>query len=131
MISYAVGKWQLLSVRKVGNVEIETRNLGEVKLVKLKGRLTLGESVDRLRSTIDDLVAGGDTRFILDLAEVPMIDSSGIGLLVRSLMNLKQQGGAIKLLNPTKFAVQTLKMIGLLNLFEVFEEQEEALASFK
>jgi anti-sigma B factor antagonist len=131
MISYAVGKWQLLSVRKVGNVEIETRNLGEVKLVKLKGRLTLGESVDRLRSTIDDLIAGGDTRFILDLAEVPMIDSSGIGLLVRSLMNLKQQGGALKLLNPTKFAVQTLKMIGLLNQFEVFEEQQEALASFK
>jgi anti-sigma B factor antagonist len=131
MISYAVGKWQLLSVRKVGNVEIETRNLGEVKLVKLKGRLTLGESVDRLRSTIDNLVAGGDTRFILDLAEVPMIDSSGIGLLVRSLMNLKQQGGALKLLNPTKFAVQTLKMIGLLNQFEVFEDQQEALASFK
>ena len=124
------GKWQLLSVRKVLNVEIETRNLGEVKLVKLKGRLTLGESVDRLRSTIDDLVAGGDTRFILDLAEVPMIDSSGIGLLVRTLMNLKQQGGALKLLNPTKFAVQTLKMIGLLNQFEVFEEQQEALASF-
>jgi anti-sigma B factor antagonist len=131
MISYAVGKWQLLSVRKVGNVEIETRNLGEVKLVKLKGRLTLGESVDRLRSTIDNLIAGGDTRFILDLAEVPMIDSSGIGLLVRSLMNLKQQGGALKLLNPTKFAVQTLKMIGLLNQFEVFEGQQEALASFK
>jgi anti-sigma B factor antagonist len=113
------------------NVEIETRNLGEIKLVKLTGRLTLGESVDRLRSTIDDLVAGGDTRFILDLAEVPVIDSSGIGLLVRSLMNLKQQGGALKLLNPTKFAVQTLKMIGLLNQFEVFEEQQEALASFK
>jgi anti-sigma B factor antagonist len=131
MISYAVGKWQLLSVRKVGNVEIETRNLGEVKLVKLKGRLTLGESVDRLRSTIDNLVAGGDTRFILDLAEVPMIDSSGIGLLVRSLMNLKQQGGALKLLNPTKFAIQTLKMIGLLNQFEVFQEQQEALTSFK
>jgi anti-sigma B factor antagonist len=111
-------------------VEIETRNLGEVKLVKLKGRLTLGESVDRLRSTIDDLIAGGDTRFILDLAEVPMIDSSGIGLLVRSLMNLKQQGGALKLLNPTKFAVQTLKMIGLLNQFEIFQEQQEALASF-
>src|ERR1700687_3539466 len=98
MISYAGGSWQLLSVRKVGNVEIETRNLGEVKLVKLKGRLTLGESVDRLRSTIDDLVAGGDTRFILNLAEVPMIDSSGIGLLVRTLMNLKQEGGALKLL---------------------------------
>jgi len=121
----------IIIVRKVRNVEIETRKLGEVKLVKLKGRLTLGESVDRLRSTIDDLIAGGDTQFILDLAEVPMIDSSGIGLLVRSLMKLKEQGGALKLLNPTKFAIQTLKMIGLLNQFEVFEEQQEALASFK
>jgi len=112
-------------------VEIEIRNLGEVKLLKLTGRLTLGEPVDRLRATIDDLMAAGDTRFVLDLAAVSMLDSSGIGLLVRSLTSLKHQGGNLKLLNPTMFAVRTLKMIGLLNLFEVFEEQQDALASFK
>jgi anti-sigma B factor antagonist len=60
-----------------------------------------------------------------------MIDSSGIGLLVRYLTAAKQQGGALKLLNPTKFAMQSLKMIGVLNLFEVYEDQEAALSSFK
>jgi anti-sigma B factor antagonist len=59
-----------------------------------------------------------------------MIDSSGIGLLVRYLTAVKQQGGALKLLNPTKFALQSLKMIGLLNLFEVFEDQDTAVSSF-
>jgi len=111
-------------------VEIETRNLGEVKLIKLKGRLTLGESVDRLRSTIDDLIAGGDTQFILDLAEVPMIDSSGIGLVVRFLASTKQRGGNVKLVQPSKFAVQTLRLVGVLNLFQVFDDDDAAVESF-
>jgi len=111
-------------------VEIEIRNLGDVKLIKLTGRLTLGVPVDRLRDTFQDLVDSGAVRFVLDLADVAMIDSSGIGLLVRYLTSAKQQGGTIKLLNPSKFAVQTLKMIGILKLFEVFQDQAEALASF-
>ncbi|MFY9560005.1 MAG: STAS domain-containing protein [Terriglobales bacterium] len=112
------------------NVEIEIRSLGEVTLIKLNGRITLGVAVDRLRETMDDLIDGGASRFVLDLGEVSMIDSSGIGLLVRYLTTAKQRGGALKLLNPTKFAVQTLKMIGLLGLFEVFQDQGQALASF-
>ena len=111
-------------------MEIEIRNLGDVKLIKLTGRLTLGVPVDRLRDTFQDLVDSGAVRFVLDLADVAMIDSSGIGLLVRYLTSAKQQGGTIKLLNPSKFAVQTLKMIGILKLFEVFQDQAEALASF-
>lgn len=102
-----------------------------MKVIKLCGRLTLGESVDRLRETIHDLLAGGDCRMVIDLAEVAMLDSSGIGLLVKSLTNAKQAGGALKLLNPSKFAQQTLKMIGLLGLFEVFEDQEQAVESFQ
>jgi anti-sigma B factor antagonist len=111
-------------------VEIEIRNLGEVKLIKLTGRLTLGVAVDRLRDTLQDLVDSGAVYFVLDLADVAMIDSSGIGLLVRYLTTAKQQGGTIKLLNPSKFAVQTMKMIGILKLFDVFQDQAEALASF-
>jgi anti-sigma B factor antagonist len=111
-------------------VEIEIRNLGEVKLIKMTGRLTLGESVDRLRGTLDDLLSSGAVRFVLDLADVGMIDSSGIGLLVRYLTSTKQRGGSIKLLNPSKFAIQTLKMVGVLTVFEVFQDQAEALASF-
>lgn len=112
-------------------MEIDTRSLGNVKLLKIGGRITLGAGVDRLRDTLEDLLVNGANRWILDLADVGMIDSSGIGLLVRYLTTAKQQGGDLKLLNPTKFALQTLKMIGLLNLFEVFQEQEKAVAAFK
>jgi anti-sigma B factor antagonist len=111
-------------------LDIELRSLGQVKLIKLRGRLNLGDAVDRLRETLDDLIASGDTRILLELSEVPWIDSSGIGLLVKSLTSAKQRGGSMKLLNPSKFTVQTLKMIALLDVFEIFLDQQEAVASF-
>lgn len=111
-------------------MDIEVRSLGQVKLVKLRGRLNLGDAVDRLRETLDDLIGSGDIRILLDLSEVPWIDSSGIGLLVKLLTSAKQRGGAMKLLNPSKFTVQTLKMIALLDVFEIFEDQQVAVASF-
>jgi anti-sigma B factor antagonist len=101
-----------------------------MKLLTIKGRITLGAGVDKLRDTLEDLLASGSKQWVLDVSEVAMIDSSGIGLLVRYLTTAKQQGGALKLLKPTKFALQSLKMIGVLNLFEVFESQEDAISSF-
>jgi anti-sigma B factor antagonist len=112
-------------------VDIEISDIGAVKLLKLTGRLTLGDAVDKLRASMDDLLNSGATHFVMDLSDVAMIDSSGIGLIVRYMTAAKQKGGALKLLNPTKFALQTLKMIGLLNRFEVFQDQGEAVASFK
>jgi anti-sigma B factor antagonist len=112
-------------------VDIDIRTLGELKLLKIRGRITLGVGVDRLRDTLEDLLVAGSNQWVLDIADVGMIDSSGIGLLVRYLTAAKQQGGALKLLNPTKFAMQSLKMIGVLNLFEVYDDQEVALSSFK
>jgi anti-sigma B factor antagonist len=112
-------------------VDIDIRTLGDLKLLKIRGRITLGVGVDRLRDTLEDLLVAGSHQWVLDIADVGMIDSSGIGLLVRYLTAAKQQGGALKLLNPTKFAMQSLKMIGVLNLFEVYEDQEAALSSFK
>lgn len=111
-------------------MDIDIRSQAEVKLIKLRGRLTLGEPVDRLRSTIEELLATGNTRLVLDLEEVAMLDSSGIGLLARSLASAKQQGGSVKLLNPSKFATQTLKLVGILSLFETFEDQQTAITSF-
>ena len=111
-------------------MDIEVRSQGTVKVIKLRGRLALGESVERLRATVEDLLSSGENRLVLDLEELATMDSSGIGLLSRLLTLSKQQGGSLKLVNPSKFVVQTLKLVGLLNLFEVFPETLAAAASF-
>lgn len=111
-------------------MDINVRKRSQVQLIQLRGQLRLGDPVDELRRTIDEALAEGDTRFVLNLAEVPMIDSSGIGLLVRSLASAKQQGGNVKLVQPSTFAVKTLKLVGVLKLFEVFEDDNQAVQSF-
>jgi anti-anti-sigma factor len=90
----------------------------------------MGPAVDALRQTIEEILGTGDTRIVLNLAEVPVIDSSGIGLLMRFLASTKQRGGNIKLVQPSKFAVQTLRLVGVLNLFEIFENDDAAVESF-
>jgi anti-sigma B factor antagonist len=111
-------------------VDIDVRSQGQVKVVKLRGRLSLGEPVDRLRATIDDLLNAGEYRLVFDLNELQTVDSSGIGLFSRFLTSSKQGGGSVKLVSPSKFVVQTLKLVGLLNLFEVFTDTPAAVASF-
>lgn len=115
----------------VGTLDIETKTVDGVKLVKLKGRLSMGPPLDRFNATMTELLGQGQNRIVLDLEEVPTIDSSGIGMLVRHLTIAKQGGGAIRLLKPSKFTVQTLKMVGLLNLFTTFEDSKDAVASFQ
>jgi anti-anti-sigma factor len=112
-------------------MEIDVRDRDQVKVITLRGKLALGAAVDDLRQVLDDLLANGSTNLLLDLAEVPMLDSSGIGLLMRILTSAKKAGGAFKLLNPSKFSRQTLKLVGILPLFEVYEDTAQALASFQ
>jgi anti-sigma B factor antagonist len=112
-------------------LDIETKTVDGVKLVKLKGRLSMGPPLDRFNATMTELLGQGQNRIVLDLEEVPTVDSSGIGMLVRHLTTAKQGGGTIRLLKPSKFTVQTLKMVGLLNLFTTFEDLPQAVASFQ
>ena len=111
-------------------MEIDVRNQGQVKIVTLRGRLNLGEPVDRLRATVEDLLGSGDCRMVFDLTDLATVDSSGIGLMSRFITSTKAQGGSLKLVNPSKFVVQTLKLVGLLNLFEIFPDSQSAAASF-
>ena len=90
----------------------------------------MGQAVETFRRALDEAFAAGDVRLILDCAEVPMIDSSGIGLLVKSLTSAKKRGGGIRLLSPSKFVTQTLRMIGVLNLFTTFEDEDKAVESY-
>jgi anti-sigma B factor antagonist len=111
-------------------LQIDVRKRDDVQVLHLHGDLKIGEPVDSFRQTVEELFGNGDSRIVVDVAEVPMIDSSGIGALVRLLTIAKQRGGALKLVNPSKLAVQTLKIVGLLNLFEIYQDEGEAVSSF-
>ena len=112
-------------------MDLETKTQDGVKIVKLKGRLSMGPALERFNAVMNELLGAGHSRIVLDLEEVPTIDSSGIGTLVRFLTSAKRGGGAIRLLKPSQCTVQTLKMVGLLNLFAAFEELPQAVASFQ
>ena len=111
-------------------MDIHVRKRSQVQVVQLRGHLRMGPAVDSLRQTLEEAMGNGDTRIVMNLSEVPMIDSSGIGLLVRFLALIKQRGGNIKLAQPSKFAVQTLRLVGVLNLFEIFDNDDSAVESF-
>ena len=83
-------------------MDIEIRTQSQVKVIKLRGRLTLGESVDKLRDSLDEMVDVGESRFLLDLGEVAMIDSSGIGLIVKYLTGAKQRGRGPQAAQPVQ-----------------------------
>jgi anti-sigma B factor antagonist len=111
-------------------LEIDVRKREEVQVIHLHGDLKIGDPVDSFRQTVEELFGNGDSRIVVNVGDVPMIDSSGIGALVRLLTIAKQRGGALKLVNPSKLTVQTLKIVGLLNLFEIYQDEAEAVSSF-
>jgi anti-sigma B factor antagonist len=117
-------------VRVEGGLDINVRRRSQVQIVQLRGPLRMGAAVDELRQTFEEALANGENRIALNLAEVNMIDSSGIGLLVKFLASIKKSGGSIKLVQPSKFAIQTLRLVGVLNLFEIFDSDEAAVESF-
>ena len=111
-------------------MEITVRRRSDVQIIQLRGVVRLGQAVDAFRQAIEDSFSAGDVRLILNCAEVPMIDSSGIGVMVKSLSSAKQRGGDVRLVNPSKFVTQTLRLIGVLNLFSTFEDEDQAVQSY-
>ncbi len=112
-------------------MDINIRKRSEVSVIQLRGDLRLGDPVDQFRASVEDLLANGETNFAIDLAGVGMVDSSGIGQLMKLLTSAKKRGGSVKLINPSAFAVKTLKLVGVLNLFEVYDDAEQAVAAFR
>ncbi len=111
-------------------MEIEIRGAGKVTLLDLKGNLTIGRSEESLRETIKQLIGQGQSLIVINLSNVPMIDSSGIGAMIKSYTSVKEAGGQIKLLKPPRLARQLLSITGLLSVLETFEDEAAAVASF-
>ncbi|MGC1907596.1 MAG: STAS domain-containing protein [Candidatus Acidiferrum sp.] len=112
-------------------MELEIRTQNGIKVVKVKGRLCMGAPLDRFNTDMNEMLANGENKIVLDLAEMPTIDSSGIGALMRHLTAARKGGGAICLYKPTTFTLQSLKLVSLLNLFNVYDDMPNAVASLQ
>jgi anti-sigma B factor antagonist len=111
-------------------MEIHLRTSGSVTILDLQGNLTIGRSEEQLRETINQLLADGHNQLLINLSEVPTIDSSGIGALIKAFTNVKNSAGRLKLFKPSRLARQLLAITGLISVLETFDDEATALASF-
>jgi len=111
-------------------MQIEERVVNDVTILDLKGKITLGEGDEALREKINQLISGNKKRILLNLAEVPYIDSAGLGEVVRTYTTVSRQGGKLKLLNLTKRIQDLLAITKLLTVFETYESEPDAIKSF-
>ncbi len=112
------------------SVKLITRQVGDVSVMDAAGRITLGEGSSVFRETLRELVAKGQKKVLLNLADVSYIDSSGIGELVSGFTSVTNQGGQLKLLNLNKRVQDLLQITKLYTVFEVFEDEAAAVRSF-
>jgi anti-sigma B factor antagonist len=114
----------------MADINISERQAGDVTVLDLNGKVTIGEGSVALRNTIRRLLGEGKTKILLNLGGVGYIDSSGIGELVSSYTAVNKEGGTLKLLNLTQKIQDLLAITKLLTVFDVYEDEAEALASF-
>jgi anti-sigma B factor antagonist len=112
------------------SIKLNTRQVGDVTVVDVAGRITLGEGSSTLRDTLRDLVSKGQKKILLNLGEVSYIDSSGIGELVSGFTTVTNQGGQLKLLNLTKRVKDLLQITKLYTVFDVHDDEAAAIRSF-
>ena len=110
---------------------LNPRRLDDVVILDLSGRITMGEGTLILRDCIQKLLGAGDRKFLLNLADVDYIDSSGLGELVTSFTTVRNQSGHLKLLNLTRRVRDLLQITKLLTVFEAFDNEAEALKTLK
>lgn len=112
-------------------LQIEVRKTGDVTILDLQGRATIGLSNDLLNSKLRQIVEGGSRRVLLNLSGTVQVDSSSISTIVRTFVTLQRAGGALKLLGPSGRVREVLEVTRLLGSIPTFFDEAQALASFK
>ena len=112
------------------SIRVDNRQVGDVQVIAVSGRITIGEGSSALRQTVQDLVQRKQLKILLNLGEVPYIDSSGIGELVSAYSAVTKSGGQFKLSNLTKRVKDLLKISRHDMLFDIHEEEAAAVKSF-
>lgn len=111
-------------------LKITDREVSGVTVVTLDGRVVLGEETNRLRETVKNLVSQGKKKLVLDVKNVTMIDSSGLGALVAAYSSAKSAGASLRLSNLGAHFNELLQVTKLLTVFEVSKTPEDAIRSF-
>jgi anti-sigma B factor antagonist len=111
-------------------MQISERAVGDVVILDVKGRITLGDGDEVLKDKVNAVVGKGQKKILLNLADVPYVDSAGLGEIVRTYTTVSRQGGSLKLLNLTKRISDLLAITKLLTVFETFDSEPEAIKSF-
>ena len=112
------------------SVKLNTRQVGDVSVVDVAGRITLGEGSSALRDTLRDMITKNQKKILLNLGEVNYIDSSGNGELVSGFTTVTNSGGQLKLLNLNKRVKDLLQITKLYTVFDVHEDEAGAIRSF-
>ena len=116
-------------MRTVKGMTIQERIVSDVAIVRITGRVTLTEGTPEFVDVLQRLVQLGHVRIVLDLADVPYIDSTALGSLLRTHATVSRRGGAMKLLNVKGHVRELLELTRLLTVFEAFDSEAEAIAS--
>jgi anti-sigma B factor antagonist len=111
-------------------LSIRDREKESVRILDLKGRLTVGEEVAELRERLRAEAAAGHTRVILNMQDIDYVDSTGLGTLVICYTSLQKAGGTLKLLNLSRRNIELLVLTKLSTVFELFNDEQDAINSF-
>ncbi len=112
------------------SVKLSTRQVGDVSVIDVAGRITLGEGSSALRDLLREMVGKGQKKILLNLGDVSYIDSSGIGELVSGFTTVTNSGGELKLLNLNKRVKDLLQITKLYTVFDVHEDEAGAIRAF-
>jgi anti-sigma B factor antagonist len=107
-----------------------TREFGDVTVIDMDGRITLGEGSALLRDLLRETLAKGHKKIVMNLAGINYIDSTGLGELVSGYRLIKSEGGEIKLLNLNKKVTDLLQITKLYAVFDIHNQEAQAIASF-
>ncbi len=111
-------------------MKANVRTEGDISVIDVSGKITIGAGDVVLRETIEGLLKDGQKKILLNLARVPYMDSAGIGELVACYKRSREKGGELKLLNPSGKVYDLLQLTKLEDIFETFRDEDEALKSF-
>lgn len=130
LMSFANVAKMMTALHAAPELNITERRAGDVIILDLKGRITIGEGSVTLREAIRRMVAEGERKVLLNLAQVRVIDSSGLAELVSGFTLLKRAGGQVKLLNVTQNLQDLLAITKLSTVFDTYDDDLKALNDY-